>query len=177
MGKTKWVVDPAHSSVNFAIRHMMVSRVRGTFHTYSAVIEGDPAHLTTANIAFTVDLDSVDTRNKDRDAHLRSSDFFEIEKFPQMKFLANNIVQTAENQYNMIGEFSLHGITRTETFTVTFEGIAKDPSGVEKAGFHAAGTILRSDYGLTFNTPLETGGVLIGDDVQISLDIQASKQL
>lgn len=176
MTRTKWTVDPAHSSVDFSIRHLMVSRVKGTFGTYSAVIEGDPANFTTANVAFTVDLDSVNTQNKERDAHLLSADFFDVEKFPQMTFLAVNIIKTAENQYDMVGEFSLHGITRTETFSVTFEGEAKDPSGAEKAGFHAAGTIRRSDYELTFNTPLETGGMLIGDDVQISLDIQVSKK-
>ncbi|OLN22256.1 hypothetical protein BTO30_10940 [Domibacillus antri] len=177
MTKAKWTVDQAHSRIEFSIRHLMMSNVKGTFHTFSAMIEAEPANLTTANIAFTVDLDSVDTQNKERDAHLLTSDFFHIDKFPQITFLANNIVKTGENTYDMIGEFSLHGVTRTETFAVTFEGAAKDPAGIEKAGFSAFGTINRKDYDLHFNTPLETGGVLLGDQVNISLDIQAAKEL
>ncbi|OMP67860.1 YceI family protein [Domibacillus epiphyticus] len=176
MTKTKWAVDRAHSSIDFAIRHLMVSNVKGTFHAFSAVIEADPANLTTANIAFTVDLESVDTHNKERDAHLLTPDFFDIDKFPQMTFLANNIVETGENKYDMIGEFSLHGVTRSETFAVTYEGAAKDPAGQEKIGFRARGSINRKDYELNFNKPLETGGVLLGDQVNISLDILASKE-
>lgn len=176
MTKTKWVVDTAHSSVDFSIRHMMISKVKGTFHTFDAEIEADPADLTSASIAFTIDLASVDTRNGDRDEHLRSADFFNVEKHPKMTFQATSIVKTSENEYDVAGELSLNGVTRSETFEVTFEGAGKDPWGNEKAGFSAQGTIKRSNYSLTWNAALETGGVLVGDDVKVVLEIQAAKQ-
>ncbi|KAB7708663.1 hypothetical protein F9802_00460 [Bacillus aerolatus] len=176
MTKTKWTVDTAHSSVDFSIRHMMVSNVKGTFHDFSADIEADPTDLTTANIYFAIDLASVDTRNNDRDAHLRNADFFDVENHPQMTFTATNIVKTDENEYDVTGDFTLHGVTRPETFAVIFEGAAKDPWGNEKVGFSVIGKLNRSDYGLTYNAVLETGGIMVGDQVKISLDIQASKE-
>lgn len=174
--KSKWALDTAHSSIDFSIRHMMVSNVKGTFHSYSAEIEADPNDLTTADIKLSVDLDSIDTRNADRDNHLRSGDFFEIEKNPQMTFVASKIVRKSDEEYDLTGDLTLHGVTRLETFSVTFEGSGKDPWGNEKAGFSAKGVINRSDYGLTYNSVLETGGIMIGDQVKISIEIQGSKQ-
>ncbi|CAG7653301.1 YceI family protein [Paenibacillus allorhizosphaerae] len=176
MSKTKWAVDPTHSSIDFTIRHMMIAKVKGTFHSFEAQIEADPSNLTTANIYFSIDIVSIDTRNQDRDAHLRTGDFFDAEKYPKMTFQSSRIVKTGEGEYDVTGEFSLHGVTRTETFAVTFEGSGTDPWGNEKAGFSGQGTIKRSDYGLTYNAALETGGVLIGDEVKVSIEIEAAKQ-
>ncbi|MGZ9583288.1 YceI family protein [Paenibacillus marinisediminis] len=176
MNKSKWSVDPAHSSLDFSIRHMMVANVKGTFHSFEATIDADPSDLTTADIQFSVDLSSIDTRNNDRDNHLRSADFFDIEKFPQMTFTATNIVKRADGDYDVTGDLSLHGVTRSETFVVTFEGAGKDPWGNEKAGFSGTGSINRSDYGLTYNAALETGGILIGDTVKIAIGVEAAKQ-
>ena len=177
MTKAKWVVDPVHSNVDFSVKHMMISRVKGTFHQFDATIEADPTDLTTANIEFTVDLSSIDTRNKDRDGHLLSADFFDVEKHPKMTFKATKIVKKDEGDYEVTGELTIRGTTREETFDVEFEGVAKDPmTGAEKAGFSAEGKIKRSDYGLTWNAALETGGVLVGDEVKISIHIEASKQ-
>ncbi|WP_108671657.1 YceI family protein [Peribacillus acanthi] len=176
MGKNTWVLDTTHSSVDFSIRHMMVSNVKGSFNSFTATIEADPTDLTTANIQFSIDLESVDTRNADRDNHLRTADFFDIEKYPQLTFVATSIVKTGENEYDVTGDVSLHGVTRSEKFAVTFEGEGKDPWGNEKAGFSGKGSINRSDYGLTWNAALETGGILVGDQVKISLEIQAAKQ-
>lgn len=176
MTKSKWVVDAAHSSLDFSIRHMMVANVKGTFHDFSAAIEADPSDLTTADIRFAVELASVDTRNADRDNHLRSGDFFEIEKFPQMTFVSTSIAKTGEGEYLVSGDLTIRDVTNSESFKVSSEGTGKDPWGNEKAGFSAAGTINRSDYGLTYNAALETGGILIGDQVKISIEIEASKE-
>ncbi|TLS52563.1 YceI family protein [Paenibacillus antri] len=176
MALTKWAVDPTHSSVDFSIKHMMISKVKGTFTSFDALIEADPQDLTTANISFTVDLASVNTNNADRDNHLRSADFFDVENQPQLTFVAKSIRKTGDGEYNVTGDLTLHGVTRLETFAVTFEGEGKDPWGNEKVGFSANGSLKRSDYGLTWNAALETGGFLVGDDVKVSIELQAVKQ-
>jgi len=176
MSKAKWSVDAAHSSLDFSIRHMMVTNVKGSFRKFDASIYADPSDLTSAEIQFSVDLASVDTRNSDRDAHLRSADFFDVENYPTMTFRFTNIVKTGEGNYDITGELSLHGVTRTETFSVSFEGAGKDPWGNEKAGYSAKGTVKRSDYGLTYNAALEAGGFMLGDDVKFTIEIEASKE-
>jgi polyisoprenoid-binding protein YceI len=176
MGKVKWAVDASHSSLDFSIRHMMIAKVKGTFHTFEAAIEADPADLTTADISVSVDLSSVDTRNKDRDGHLLSADFFDVAINPKMTFQSTKITKTGDGEYDVVGDLNLHGITKSETFSVTFEGAGKDPWGNEKVGFSGHGSIKRSDYGLTYNAALETGGVLIADDLKIAIEIEALKQ-
>lgn len=176
MATTKWTVDSVHSSIDFSVKHMMIAKVKGSFREFEAQIEADPADLTTASIQFFIDLSSVDTRNGDRDNHLRSADFFDVEKYPRMTFQSTRIVKTGEGEYEITGNLNLHGVTRAETFSVTFEGAGKDPWGNEKVGFSGRGSIKRSDYGLTYNALLETGGVLIGDEVKISLEIEAVQQ-
>jgi polyisoprenoid-binding protein YceI len=176
MGKVKWAVDASHSSIDFSIRHMMIAKVKGTFHTFEAKVEADPTDLTTADVHFSVSLSSVDTRNKDRDGHLQSADFFDVENNPTMEFQSTKIVKTGDGEYELTGDLNLHGVTRAETFSVTFEGTGKDPWGNEKVGFSATGSIKRSDFGLTYNAALETGGVLIADEVKISLEIEALQQ-
>ncbi|WP_251555172.1 YceI family protein [Neobacillus muris] len=175
MAKTKWALDPAHSSVDFSVRHMMIANVKGSFNSFNAVIEADPADLTTASIEFTVDTSSVDTRNADRDAHLVSADFFDVENYPALTFKATTIEKTDEGEYKVTGDLTLRGVTKQETFDVTFEGQGKDPWGNEKVGFSANSTLNRSDYGLVWNAALETGGVLVGDKVKVNLQIQAAK--
>lgn len=176
MANSQWKLDLSHSSVDFSIKHMMFSRVRGTFEQYDAVIEADTADLTTANIRFTVELNSVNTKNTDRDNHLRSADFFDIEKYPQMTFQSTKIEKTADGTYAVTGDLTIRDVTQQETFTVRAEGEGTNPWGVLVAGFSAEGTISRKKYGLVWNATLETGGVLVGDDVNISLDLQAQKQ-
>ncbi|WDL99554.1 YceI family protein [Alicyclobacillus sp. ALC3] len=175
MTKTKWAVDTAHSSIDFAIRHMMVSKVKGTFHDFEATIDANPEDLTDATIEFTVAVNSVDTRNNDRDNHLRSADFFDVEHHPKMTFKATKIEKKSPGEYVITGDMTIRGTTQPETFTVTYEGSGKDPWGNEKVGFEVHGAISRSEYGLRWNQALETGGVLVADQVQITLDIQAAK--
>ncbi|PFJ08960.1 hypothetical protein COD67_22995 [Bacillus cereus] len=175
MEKTKWNVDTAHSSVDFSIRHMMVSKVKGTFHNFEASIEADLDDLTTASIKFSVDVNSVDTRNEERDNHLRSAEFFDVENNPKMTFKSTKIIKKSPGEYEITGDLTIRGTTKPETFTVTYEGSGKDPWGNVKAGFEAHGSISRSEYGLTWNAALETGGVLVADQVQITLEVQAAK--
>ncbi|QHT63564.1 YceI family protein [Paenibacillus lycopersici] len=175
MSKSKWLVDATHSSVDFTIKHMMIAKVKGSFHEFSAEIEADPNDLTTASIQFNVALASIDTRNADRDNHLRTGDFFDIEKYPALTFQSKSIVKTGDGEYDVTGDLTLHGLTRTETFQVTYEGSGKDPWGNEKVGFSGKGAIKRSEFGLTYNAVLETGGVLIGDEVKFTIEIEAGK--
>ncbi|MVP01618.1 YceI family protein [Paenibacillus lutrae] len=176
MTNSKWIVDSTHSSLDFTVKHMMIAKVKGNFASFEAQIDADPSDLTTASVYVSVDLNSVDSRNADRDNHLRSADFFDVEKNPEMTFRSTRIVKTGDDEYKVTGDFTLHGVTRPETFDVTFEGAGKDPWGNEKVGFSGKGSIKRSDYGLTYNAALETGGMLIGDEIKISIDLEASKQ-
>lgn len=175
MANVKWAVDVAHSSIDFSVKHMMIATVKGSFHEFEANIEADPNDLTTAKITFSVDIASIDTRNADRDAHLRSGDFFDAENHPKMEFKSTQISKKGDGEYTLTGDLTIRGTTRPVNFNVTFEGQGKDPWGNEKVGFSAQGSILRSDFGLTYNAALETGGVLIGDQIKISIDIEASK--
>ncbi|MEF3304371.1 YceI family protein [Paenibacillus sp. GYB003] len=176
MAKTNWAVDPTHSSIDFSVKHMMIANVKGSFHSFEAKVNADPEDLTTADVEFAIDVNSIDTRNGDRDAHLRSADFFDTEKYPKITFKSTRIASKGDGEYDVTGDLTIHGVTRSETFQVTFEGAGKDPWGNEKAGFSAKGKIKRSDYGLTYNAVLEAGGVLIGDEIKISLDIEGVKQ-
>lgn len=176
MAKSTWTVDPAHSSLEFSAKHMMVTTVRGQFTQFTAEIEADPTDLTDSNIAFTVDVASVDTRNADRDTHLRSADFFDVEKYPQMTFKATKIASKGHNEYDVTGDLTIKDVTHPATFTMTFEGQHKDPWGNEKAGFTGEAKLSRKDWGLTWNVALEAGGVLVSDQIKVTLDIQAAKQ-
>ena len=175
MAISTWTLDKAHSEIEFSIRHMMISRVKGAFNEFTADIQADPADLTSASIKFNIDVASIDTGNEDRDNHLRSADFFEVETYPHLRFTSTNIEKQGD-RYAVTGEVSLHGVTKSETFFVTPGGVVKDPmSGAEKTGFSVEGKVKRSDYGLTWNAPLETGGVLVSDEVKINMEIQAAK--
>jgi polyisoprenoid-binding protein YceI len=175
MTKQKWAVDAVHSSIDFSIKHLVIAKAKGNFQSFEATIEADPEDLTTADIEFTVDIASIDTRNADRDNHLRSADFFDIENYPKLTFKSTKIVKTDDGEYDVTGDLSLHGVTRPETFKITYEGTAKDPWGNEKVGFSGNGTINREDYGLTYNAALETGGVLLGSKVNVTIEIEAQK--
>ncbi|MCL6594022.1 MAG: YceI family protein [Alicyclobacillus sp.] len=175
MAKTSWQLDTAHSSIDFSIKHMMFATVRGSFHQFSGRIVADPEDLTTAEIEFTVEVASIDTRNADRDAHLKGADFFDVEHYPQIKFQATRITRAGSVQYDVTGDLTIRGITRPVTFRANFDGQGKDPWGNLRAGFSAEGSINRKDFGLTWNAPLETGGVLVGEDVKISIQIEATQ--
>ena len=167
-----WELDPLHCAVEFTARHMAISKVRGRFRTFDAtVVVGDS--LESSSLEATVDMASVDTNNADRDAHLRNSDFFDVDRHPTMTFRSTTIAPTGDNTYRVDGDLTIGGITKRESLDVTFHGTETFPGdGSFHAGFEARGTISRRDYGIDFNVPLGAGGLVISDTIGIELDIQ-----
>lgn len=172
---SRWVIEPTHSLVEFTVRHMMIANVKGRFSEVEGEVIGDPHDLTGATIQVSINTASVDTRVADRDNHLRSADFFDSENYPQMTFKSTKITKTGEGEYRIDGELTIRDVTRPVTLEAEFLGKAVDPWGNEKVGFSAKGKLNRKDFGLTWNAPLEAGGVLVGDEVTIQLEVQATK--
>ncbi len=165
-----WQIDPAHTEVGFVARHLMVSKVRGTFGEVSGTVEvREP--VAESSVAASVAMASVDTGSADRDAHLRSADFFDVETHPTMTFASTGF--TGEE---LTGDLTIRGVSRPVTFDVEFGGIATDPWGNTKAGFEATTTLNRKDFGLEWNVALESGGVLVGDKVTVTLDVQLLRE-
>jgi polyisoprenoid-binding protein YceI len=175
MTATTWNFDLSHSSVNFAVRHMMIAKVRGRFQIWSGTLVIDDEDLTRSRVEVSIDAASVDTRDDKRDAHLRSADFFDVAQFPQLTFTSRTIERVGGDALAIHGDLTIRGITRPVTLDVELNGEAKDPWGGLRQGFEARATVNRKDFGLHWNAALETGGVLVGDRVEISLDVQAVK--
>ncbi|MDR6868638.1 polyisoprenoid-binding protein YceI [Microbacterium resistens] len=169
-----WVLDPAHSEVTFSIRHMMISKVRGTFGVKSATMTAPENPLETT-VEASVDVASLDTKDANRDAHLRSADFFDVENYPTMEFRSTG-ARVDDGDFFVDGDLTIHGVTRPVSFAFDFGGFGTDPYGNYKAGASASTVINREDFGLTWNAALETGGVLVGKDVTITLDLQGALQ-
>ena len=169
-----WVLDPAHSEVTFSVRHMMISKVRGTFGVKSATIVA-PENPLEAKVEASVDVASIDTKDEGRDNHLRSADFFDVENHPTMQFRSTG-VRIEDGDFLVDGDLTIRGVTKPATFELEFGGFGVDPWGSYKAGATAKTVVNREDFGLTWNAALETGGVLVGKDVTISLDLQGSLQ-
>jgi polyisoprenoid-binding protein YceI len=176
MTKANWNVDKVHSEVGFSVKHMMNSKAKGTFDQFDGVIEANPEDLTDAKIEITMDASSINTRNEDRDNHLRSGDFFDVENHPNLTFVATDIKNTGGNNYDVTGDLTIRGTTKPVTLDVTFEGQSKDPmSGATVAGFSGKTKISREEFGLTWNAAVETGGVLVGDEVTITFELELHK--
>ena len=173
MKTTDWNIDVTHSGINFSIRHMVVSKVRGRFTKYSGTLAIDEDDLTRSAVTVTIDAASVDTGTPQRDAHLRSPDFFDAEKFPELRFGSKRIEKVSEGRYRVSGELTIRDVTREVTLDVEYGGRAKDPWGNERIGFLATTSIDRKDFGLGWNQVLEAGGVLVGDRVENELEVQA----
>ncbi|MFS0577192.1 YceI family protein [Sporosarcina sp. 179-K 3D1 HS] len=171
---TTWVIDSSHSNIGFTVKHMMVSKVRGNFESFKGTIEGNPEDLANANIEFSVDMSTINTNSEDRDNHLRSADFFDAETHPEMKFVSTAIAKTDDDEYDVTGDLTIKGVTKKVTFEAEYEGKATNPWGQEVVGFTVKGKIKRKDFGLTWNQALETGGVLVGDDVKIIIELEAN---
>lgn len=169
----KWTVDASHSSIGFSVKHMMVSKVRGSFSDFTAEVEADETDLTGANIAFTIQVASINTGSEDRDNHLRSADFFDAETYPEIKFVANNISKKGDD-YEIAGDLTIKDVTKPVVFEAEYGGKGTNPWGVEVVAFEAETKINREEFGLTWNAALETGGVLVGKDIKISLDLEAN---
>lgn len=165
-------IDTVHSSVEFSVRHMMMARVRGKFGKFNGhiAIEGDGLIPSRAEV--NIETASVDTGVEDRDKHLRSGDFFNVEKFPTMSFKSKRVENASDESFQLIGDLTLHGITKEVTLDVEIGGKQKDPWGNERVGYSAKARIERKDFGLTWNQALETGGIVVGNRVDIMLEVQ-----
>lgn len=171
---SKWTIDAAHTSVGFSVKHMVISKVRGRFTGLEGSIEGNPEDLTEAKINFKIDTSTIHTNNDDRDNHLRSGDFFDTETFPHITFVSTDIVNKGGNKYDITGDMTMKDATNKVTFKAVYEGSAKNPWGVDVAAYEVEGKISRKEFGLTWNQALEAGGVLVGDDITITMEIQAN---
>jgi polyisoprenoid-binding protein YceI len=172
-----WEADPAHSQVGFAIRHMMIATVRGTFNAFTAAATGDPAKPTEATIVATIQAASIDTGNEKRDGHLKTADFLDVEKHPTITFKSKKIESAGAGKAKVTGDLTLHGVTKEVVLDV--EGptqVVKDPMGNTKAGAHATTKINRKDFGIVWNKTMDGGGLMVGDEVTITIDVEAVKK-
>jgi polyisoprenoid-binding protein YceI len=172
-----WEIDPAHSSAQFTVRHLMIANVRGEFSKVTGRASFDASDLARSSVEASVDVATINTREPDRDAHLKSPDFFDVANFPVMTFKSRRVEKLADGSLKLAGDLTLHGVTRQVTFRVDGPTPAiKDPWGKLRMGASASAKINRKDFGLTWNAALETGGVLVGDEVSITLDIELVAQ-
>ena len=170
-----WTLDPAHTRIGFVARHAMVTKVRGAFNEFEGTAVIDGSDLSRSSATVTIASASIDTRNAQRDAHLRSNDFLAMEEYPQITFVATGVTVTGPTSLDLTGDLTIKGVTNSVTVPFEFEGAATDPFGNLRAGFEGSVTVNRKDFGITWNAALETGGVLVGKTVKIHLDIEAVK--
>ena len=170
-----WVIDPAHTSLAFSARHAMVAKVRGVFSEFDGTFTIDGANPANSSASLTIVASSIDTKVADRDAHLKSPDFLDVEAFPAITF-TSTAVAVKGSDIVVTGDLTIHGVTKSVDVTYELVGISQDPWGNTKIGFEGSAKISRKDFGLTWNAALETGGVLVGDEIKLNLDVEAAKQ-
>jgi polyisoprenoid-binding protein YceI len=171
-----WQLDTSHSHVGFSVKHMMIATVRGEFQAYTAELRLDLEDLTRSRVSAEIDVASIATRDAKRDEHLRSADFFDAETHPKLTFESRRVERVDADAYRLVGDLTIRGITREVVLDAEFAGVHKDPWGNTRTGFTVTGQVDRKDFGLTWNAALETGGVLVGDKVKLSLDLEAVLQ-
>lgn len=176
MSTTKWVIDPTHSEIGFKIKHLMFTNVHGRFKTFEGSAESDENGENIQNITFTADVSSINTGNEDRDGHLQSADFFDAEKYSKINFTSVELQWKEDNTYNLLGDLTIRDITKRVSLIAEYNGTMVDPWGNTKMGFSITGKINRVDFGLTWNSALEAGGVLVGEDVNFNIEVQLVKQ-
>lgn len=172
-----WNIDPQHTQIEFSVRHMMISKVRGQFKSFEGTLDINTDNPAASSVAGTIDVASIDTREPQRDAHLRSADFFDAEKYPKLSFRSSRIEPAGKGHYKVVGDLTIKDVTREVVFDVTDEGRAQDPWGNQRWGVSASTRLNRKDFGLTWNVALETGGWLVGDDVTITAEVELVKQV
>lgn len=177
MTNTKWSLDLSHSELGFKIKHLMITNVSGAIKTFHIEAETAAEDFETARINLTAQMDSISTHNEQRDAHLRNSDFFETDKYPELKFVSSNIEKIDEDNFKVFGNLTMKGITKPVILDAEYGGVTKDPWGNERAGFTVSGKIKRSEWGVNFNSVIEAGGVALGEEVKIFGEIQLVKQV
>ena len=171
-----WAIDTSHSSVEFAVKHMMFTTVKGRFGSFSGTINADEANPANSSVRVAIDVASIDTRDEKRDGHLQSPDFFDAASYPQMIFGSTRVEPKGDGEYTVYGNLTIRDVTREVALPITFHGSGSTPFGTTAAGFSAELQINRKDFGLTWNVALESGGVLVSENVKISLDIEAVQQ-
>lgn len=176
MKTTKWSLDPVHSELGFKIKHLMITNVSGNFTSFNVSATTPTGDFGDANIKAEVEVSSINTNNAQRDEHLRNADFFEVEKFPAISFQSTSIQKVDEETYHITGDLTIKETTRPVKITAEYSGITKDPWGNTKAGFSISGKINRKDFGVNYNAALETGGVMLGEELKINGEIQLVKE-
>ena len=169
-------IDPAHSEITFKVKHLMITNVTGSFSKFDATMESSKDDFSDASISFEADVNSISTNNEQRDAHLKSADFFHAEKFPKITFKSTSLEKQNDSDYVLKGDLTIFGVTRPVSLNVHYEGSAVDPWGQNKAGFEIEGKIKRSDFGLKWNALTEAGGAVVSDDVRLIMNVQMIKQ-
>jgi polyisoprenoid-binding protein YceI len=177
MRTERWEIDSSHSSVHFAVRHLVIAKVRGSFARWSGTVHVPDGDFSKATVAVAIDASSIDTGVADRDAHLKSADFFDVAKYPELRFIGKRVQARSDADIDVVGDLTIKGITREVVLRVEQHGQAKDPWGNLRVAFSAKTSLDRKDFGLTWNQVLETGGVMVGDRVEIEADIEAVKQV
>ena len=173
MDKGNWTIDAAHSGIHFSVRHLVVAKVRGQFRRWNAVLTTDGDDLTRSSVAVTIEAASVDTGSPERDGHLRSPTFFDAETFPALTFQSRRIERAGSDSYRLIGDLTIRDVTREVTLDVEHGGFVQDPWGKRRVGFAARASIDRREFGMVWNQTLETGGLFVGDRVDIAVEIEA----
>ncbi|MGB7843179.1 MAG: YceI family protein [Salinimicrobium sp.] len=176
MSKTKWVLDPQHSELGFKIKHLMISNVTGKFKDFHATAETEGEDFSEAKLEANVKVTSIDTNNSERDTHLRNADFFETESYPEMHFESTEVEKVDDELFNIHGNLTIKETTKPVKLVSEFNGIVQDPYGNTKAGFSISGKINRKDWGINYNAALETGGVMLGEELKIQGEVQLVKQ-
>jgi polyisoprenoid-binding protein YceI len=177
MSTTKWSLDPTHSELGFKIKHLMITNVSGNFNSFKVEAETRGDDFTDAKVTARLDVDSINTNNAQRDEHLRAADFFESDKYPEIVFISTSIQKVDDETYHLNGNLTIKETTKPVKLSLEYSGITKDPWGNIKAGFSVSGKINRKDWGISYNATLETGGVMLGEELKITGEIQLVKQL
>lgn len=173
---TTWVIDPSHSEVQFKVKHLVISTVTGSFGQYEGQVEMNGDDFTSAHITFSADISSISTNHEQRDAHLKSADFFDAENHPKLAFTSTGITKTGDDTYTVVGDLTIRGTTKSVSLKVEYGGQMQDFYGQTKAGFELSGTIKRKEFGLSWDAVTEAGGVVVSDDVKLIMNVQIVKQ-
>jgi len=176
MTKTTWAIDPTHSEIGFKVKHMMFTNVSGKFNKFESTIVNEEDSFESSKIDFTTEIASIDTNNQDRDNHLKSADFFDAEVYPNLTFKSTEIIKKEDNSYQIKGELTIKDVTKNIALETEYSGLMTDPWGNTKIGLSLTGKINRKDFGLTWNAALETGGVLVGEEIKLVAEIQFAKK-
>lgn len=176
LAKTTWVIDPTHSEIAFKVKHLMISNVKGSFSEFSGQLVTDDNDFSTAEISFQINPATINTGVADRDGHLKSADFFDVANFKEITFTSGKLSKTGDDEFELTGNLTIKGVSNSVKLNVEFGGLMTDPWGNEKAGFTITGKLNRKDFGLTWNAALEAGGVLVGEEIKINIDVELLKQ-